>query len=197
MRKSWTPCRTTIARGVATSSSRVCRYRPGRRFTPTTSMISFRTGSHRFHLRAAAVIVHEGAVLLHQAQGDAFWALPGGRVEPGEEAAHAVKREMREELCVDVRVVQLAWLAENFFDHQGDSHHEIGMYFLAALDVNSALLGNPGPFCGTEGDKPLTFAWFQMSRLAAVDIRPAFLATLLTEQDFTFRHVVHHEQKRS
>lgn len=48
-------------------------------------MISVNIAGHRFQLRAAAVVVHGGFVLLHRLQGDAFWALPGGRVEPGED----------------------------------------------------------------------------------------------------------------
>jgi ADP-ribose pyrophosphatase YjhB (NUDIX family) len=158
-------------------------------------MLSFHTGTHQFHLRAACIAVHRGAVLLHRAQGDAFWALPGGRVEAGEEAAHAVVREMQEELAAKVQVLQLSWMVENFFEYRGQCHHEIGMYFLAELDAGSPLLASVGPFWGSEAGKPLEFAWFRTSELAAVDIRPAFLSTLLAENDFTFRHVVHHDQQ--
>lgn len=158
-------------------------------------MISFRAGSHRFQLRAAGVIVHGGAVLLHRAPCDGFWALPGGRVEAGEEAAQAVVREMREELCLGVEVLQLAWVVENFFDHQDVPYHEIGMYFRAVLNEGCPLLSNPGPFFGREPGKSLEFAWFQISDLAAMDVRPTFLADLLAEQDFAFRHVVHYDQK--
>jgi ADP-ribose pyrophosphatase YjhB (NUDIX family) len=133
--------------------------------------------------------------LLHRAQGDAFWALPGGRVEAGEEAAHAVVREMQEELAAEVRVLRLSWVVENFFEHRGQCHHEIGMYFLTELDADSPLLASVGPFWGSETVRPLEFAWFQISELAAVDLRPAFLTALLAEDDSTFRHVVHHDQK--
>ncbi|WP_395848191.1 hypothetical protein [Cystobacter fuscus] len=49
-------------------------------------MLSFDTPTHRFHLRAAAVIRQGPRVLLHRLETDTFWALPGGRVEPGVEA---------------------------------------------------------------------------------------------------------------
>ncbi|AYM96569.1 NUDIX domain-containing protein [Acidovorax sp. 1608163] len=158
-------------------------------------MLSFHTGSHQFHLRAACVAVHDGAVLLHRAQGDTFWALPGGRVEAGEEAAHAVVREMQEELCAEVKVLRLVWVVENFFEHQGKCHHEVGMYFLAELGEDSPLLADAGPFLGSEAGRPLEFAWFRMPDVAAVEVRPTFLASLLAEQDFAFRHVVHRDQK--
>ena len=60
-------------------------------------MISFDTAACRFQLRAAAVFLDEGHVLLHRLDGDPVWALPGGRVDPGEHAAAAVVREMQEE----------------------------------------------------------------------------------------------------
>ncbi|WP_348753724.1 NUDIX domain-containing protein, partial [uncultured Aquincola sp.] len=68
------------------------------------TMISFSNSDWRFNLRAAAVVRHADFVLLHRLAGDAFWALPGGRVEMGETAEAAVRREMREELGTDVDV---------------------------------------------------------------------------------------------
>ena len=42
-------------------------------------MISVDIAGHRFQLRAAAVVVHDGLVLLHRLVGDAYWALPGDK----------------------------------------------------------------------------------------------------------------------
>ena len=61
-------------------------------------VISFTKGVQKYNLRAAAVLVHDGAVLLHRLEGDPYWALPGGRVELGESGAETVVREMQEEL---------------------------------------------------------------------------------------------------
>ena len=78
-------------------------------------MLSLDTPTHRFQVRAAAVIRRGTHVLLHRAEGDPFWALPGGRVEPGEEASATVRRELREEMGVETDVHRLLWVAENFF----------------------------------------------------------------------------------
>jgi ADP-ribose pyrophosphatase YjhB (NUDIX family) len=55
------------------------------------------------------VFDREGRVLLveHAFRTDFPWGLPGGWVEPGEEPSAAVKRELREELGLDVAVGEL------------------------------------------------------------------------------------------
>jgi ADP-ribose pyrophosphatase YjhB (NUDIX family) len=53
-------------------------------------------------------VVHDAAgrlLLIRRGHdpGRGLWSLPGGRVEPGESAAQAVEREVREETGLDVR----------------------------------------------------------------------------------------------
>jgi ADP-ribose pyrophosphatase YjhB (NUDIX family) len=145
----------------------------------------------RIRLRAAAVMLRDGAVLLHRRAGDSFWALPGGKVEPGESGAAALVREFREELAVAVAVGRLACVAENFFTHHGVAEHEVGLYFMAAPMPGCALALEPGPYLGVEGDCRLEFAWFGTQALSEMDLRPSFLPDLLCSPDPTFRHVVH------
>jgi mutator protein MutT len=49
----------------------------------------------------------EGRVLLTRRHDDGLWGLPGGVVDPGEEPARCVVRELREELGLDVEPVRL------------------------------------------------------------------------------------------
>jgi 8-oxo-dGTP pyrophosphatase MutT (NUDIX family) len=154
------------------------------------SMISFDAGSHRFHLRAAAIVVRGDDVLLHRAVGDDFWALPGGRVESGEAAATAVVRELHEELGLVIEAGPLVLLVENFFVYGGEQHHEVGLYFTAEAQAGSRVLTDPGPYKGVEGSRSLIFAWFPRSALNQVDLRPDLLVGALAAQDLSFRHVV-------
>jgi ADP-ribose pyrophosphatase YjhB (NUDIX family) len=138
-------------------------------------MISFNVDAHRFHYRAAAIVLHQGCVLLHRLEGDCFWALPGGRVNAGETAADAIAREFGEELGVPIACGALACTGENFFDDRGVPHHEIGLYFHATLPIDSPLLNQHITHIGTEGDKRLEFRWFAVQDLRSVDFRPAAL----------------------
>ncbi len=94
------------------------------------TMITFAHDNIRFTHRIVGVAIEDGRVLLHQAEGDDFWALPGGRAELLEPAEDTLRREIREELDIEVEVVRPLWLVENFFQHQGYRHHELGIYFL-------------------------------------------------------------------
>jgi len=67
-------------------------------------VIVFDVGSVRFNYRAVGVALHGGKVLLHRAEKDPFWALPGGRVELLEAAGDTLRREMQEELGVPIVV---------------------------------------------------------------------------------------------
>lgn len=59
---------------------------------------------------AAAIVVRDGKVLgARRYMGnefDGFYEFPGGKIEPGETYEDTVRRELLEELAVDVRVVR-------------------------------------------------------------------------------------------
>lgn len=156
-------------------------------------MISFDAGTNRFNLRAAAIVLNGSQVLLHRLEGDAFWTFPGGRVDGGELASAAVRRELHEELAEPVMCGELVWVVENFFTYRGVSQHEVGLYFSVRLALESRLLAAAGPFTGMEGNVPLTFAWFERSQLERLEIRPSFVAAALAEGELGFRHIVHRD----
>ncbi|ATB39743.1 NUDIX domain-containing protein [Cystobacter fuscus] len=157
-------------------------------------MLSFDTPTHRFHLRAAAVIRQGTRVLLHRLESDTIWALPGGRVEPGEESAATVLRELREELGLEAAVCRLLWVAENFFPHAGRHYHELGMYFEVTLPDDSPVLTGPGPYFGSESGVVLRFQWFALEELERLDVRPAFLKRALGSTSPVPRHFVFRDE---
>lgn len=59
-------------------------------------------------LVVAGVVRRDGRIMLCQRRPEVHnglkWEFPGGKLEPGESPEEALARELREELCVDVRV---------------------------------------------------------------------------------------------
>lgn len=162
-------------------------------FSARTPMISFDTTSHRFNLRAVAVIKTQDHVLLHKLDGDDYWSLPGGRVEAGEDAATAVAREMREELDLSVKVGPLLWIVENFFTGSGRPHHEVGLYFATEIPADARILDVEARHEGREQGRRLEFVWFKRKELASHDVRPAFLRDALAQNSLQFAHVVNRD----
>jgi len=132
-------------------------------------------------------------VLLHQAAGDDFWTLPGGRLEAMETASDALCREMLEEAALAVTVSRLLWIVENFFTYGGKKVHELLLCFEMAVpdSVNlQAQFRGTEDFRGTEGTTELTFRWHPLDQLHTVRIAPIFLCEALRNVPRSIAHVI-------
>ena len=71
----------------------------------------------RIEVVAAVIYNERGEFLLAQRPPGkpyaGYWEFPGGKVEPGEDAATALKRELHEELGIDVTLAY-PWLTRDF-----------------------------------------------------------------------------------
>ncbi|MFE3461075.1 NUDIX domain-containing protein [Nocardiopsis aegyptia] len=94
-----------------------------------------------------------GRVLLHQRTDDGRWCTPGGILEPGEQPAQAVVREVWEETGVKAEVERLVSVvaAEPFTYPNGDRVQMLDLAFRCR-----AVGGSPGPV----GDESLDARWF-------------------------------------
>ena len=162
-------------------------------------MIFFDRGVRRFSHRVVGVCVDDGHVLLHRAESDDFWSLPGGRVELMEPSAAALRREFREELGVDVAIRRLLWVVENFFGTAPAEVHELGLYYLVALvdrpDLGDKLASIHGiEDVGPAVSAPLIFRWFPLDALSSLRLYPTFLREGLRSLPETIQHVVHRDE---
>jgi ADP-ribose pyrophosphatase YjhB (NUDIX family) len=148
----------------------------------------------------AGIVVDEGCVLLQKADIDEHWLVPGGRVELREPAAESLKREMLEEIGVEVEVGRLLWVVENFFEYGGKSCHELAFYFLMSLPPGSPLYDKSRSFMGyeeyfneytSENKLGLTFRWFPVDDLHSIALYPSFLRDALKSLPESTLHVVH------
>ena len=157
------------------------------------TMITLDQPGASFGLRAAAVAIHNGYVLLQHAKQDGFWFLPGGRCELLESAQSTIHREMSEELGIQVSVKRLLWVLENFFVEDNVACHELGLYFLIDLGPEFAHYGPGAPFERDDDGLKLTFCWFPIDTLHTIPLYPTFLQEALGHLPAHVEHVVHRD----
>lgn len=153
-------------------------------------MIMYEQGIYRFTYRVAGLFLHNRKALLHRAVSDDFWALPGGKGEFMESSEKAIKREMKEEMGVDVDVLRLLWIVEHFYKNDDRKNHEIGLYYLLKLPKDSSLL-DMEEFTGNEGKLELIFKWFCIEQLENVKLYPSFLRKGIKNLPGQTEHLVH------
>lgn len=157
---------------------------------------AFDDGTRWFRVRAAAIIAHEGKVLMARNAAEPFYYTVGGGIHHYESAEQAVRREVREELGVDLQVNRLAFVHENFFG--GDTTgtfaglrcHELAFYYLMHFDPakdrvnltgNSTAAGVPEHFewveLTTYGRERVAYPPFLASELATLGSAPKLITT--------------------
>lgn len=81
-----------------------------RRLPPRLRRWSMRLANTRFTVTAGAIIFNkEGQILLlkHRFRAGSGWGLPGGFLERGEQPIDALRRELREELGLEIEDVEI------------------------------------------------------------------------------------------
>ncbi|MBQ8201015.1 MAG: NUDIX domain-containing protein [Clostridia bacterium] len=135
--------------------------------------ITFKGAEGAFNFRAAAIIVHEGRILIMQDEGIPHDYLPGGRVHLHEPAEAALTRELREELGIELPPHRLVFMAESFFTLNGMRYHELCLYHL--MEAPPKLLARGDAFTRIEGSEVHHFRWVDFSALAQLSFFPVFL----------------------
>ena len=139
--------------------------------------VTFQTDVGRFNYHVAGVLIHENRLLVMTDERSPYYYLPGGRVSMNEESTMAIKREIKEELDVEVEATQLLWIVENFFVEQQsqEQFHEIGMYYLLQLTEEDILKRGQEFIMNEGGYKKLSFLWLPLEKIKHLNIYPLFL----------------------
>jgi mutator protein MutT len=109
----------------------------------------------------AAVVEENGVFLVtRRPQGvhlAGMWEFPGGKIDPAESHADALRREMREELDADVDVLELVFHTTHAYPER-----TVSLYF-----YNCSLRQRPRPRLGQE------MRWAQRAELQTLGFPPA------------------------
>ena len=97
--------------------------------------VSVMIGEAKFNYRVGLLIERNSEVLVETNPAIDFVVFPGGRVKTLEDSASALKREIKEEMGIDIDTneIKLHSLFENFFEYEGIKVHEL--YILYKLEI--------------------------------------------------------------
>jgi 8-oxo-dGTP pyrophosphatase MutT (NUDIX family) len=148
-------------------------------------------------MRAAAIAIRNGRVLVQNIAGNPTTFLPGGRIEQGEASTETLVREMQEEFGHAVEVGDLAFVIESFYPDRAQQFHEMGLYYRIAV-------GDDFPYHDTEichrcfeGTAEMEYRWVPATEtgLDAARFHPLILRNRLTELPSTTVHIVAREDE--
>jgi 8-oxo-dGTP pyrophosphatase MutT (NUDIX family) len=125
----------------------------------------------RTQIRAAGVLVVDGAVLLENTVGTDVWYLPGGRLEDAETLRLAIRREFLEEMGLAVSCEDMLFVHENFFPLGGDIMREYGFYF--RVRVNGPPVSPTSRL--TSRETGFRHAWVALDKLHEIRFQPVVL----------------------
>lgn len=127
----------------------------------------------KIEILARGLAVVGPRVLLCRSLKHGYAYLPGGHVEPGETAVHALAREFREETGLTVEVGAFLLANENLFEQRGRPRHEYTLVF----HVEHA--AGPWPDQVPSAEGKIAFEWVEAAALPESGlVPPAILAWL-------------------
>ena len=153
--------------------------------------LRFTIQKRRFTLAVwtAAILIHEGRVLLERTIGKNEYYLPGGHVQPLEKTDETLIRELREELHSEMEITGFAGVGELFFPWEGRTIQQLCFYYRVRFRTEKGAPGIPaeGRFDGFDPAETrhyhLEYVWVPLEQLDRIRIRPGNILPLLLDRD--------------
>lgn len=142
----------------------------------------------KLNVRTTGVFTNNGKILLHRCPSDGHYALPGGRIQATEDSITALKREVNEELGLNIENISFMAVIENFFNTPKCKYHEY-MWMIKG-DFEEKSVYNQEKIYGKEADKELIFEWIEVNKLKSIDFRPTDIIPYLENNDGKIKHII-------
>lgn len=147
--------------------------------------VKFKNEKYVFHYRVAGVIEKEGKYLVQQISGKDYYILPGGHVHIGETSIDAIRREIREEVGIEVeeKDCKLFCYNENIFKRDDKIEHWLEQYYIIATDAE---LADSWEFVENDidGIKTLKYNFIESDKINEIDLKPEVLKEILKNKKF-------------
>lgn len=123
-------------------------------------------------INVRAIIKNNDKVLLcHFVDDRGYHFFPGGGVEFTEGAEAALRRELEEELGVEIKNPKFIGAVENLFQQGGQPCHELNLVFTTTLHEPNA----------TSKEKHIAFTWLPIAELERANVLPKQLVKAVVQ----------------
>lgn len=160
-------------------------------------VITIKNDDSRFGVRVAGIIFNHDRtkIFMQKQEKHDFYMFPGGRLEVHEDIETAIKRELEEELAMKEEVT-LKYLAESFIQFPNKRYHELGYYFVLAIDEKKYgyELEKQYHSLDEENDGKSLFEWIDLDQIQSINIMPNFMKDKITNiASDKLEHIIYRE----
>ena len=141
--------------------------------------LSFKIDDVKFSVRSGVIIKYENMVLIEFSKKGENSVIPGGRVKIGEKTNLTIKREVKEEMGLDIEIqkLQIKKVFENFFEYNLEKVHEIYFVYEYILSKNEFL--NFNKIKDNKDNNTTFFEFINKKDLKDVNLLPTVLLEIM------------------
>lgn len=146
----------------------------------------------KFKVRVSGVLIVNNNILVNKYSEDSY-CLPGGYVELGETSFDAIKREIKEELNIDVDVERFMGISENFFTNlRNEKTHGIDFYYkVTPQNINDLNLNDYDYLENDHGYEIMHhFRWLDINVLEKFNLLPNEIKNILKNDNNSIFHII-------
>ena len=126
--------------------------------------LRFLVDGMKLNVRAGIMIIKDNKLLLHKNDNRDNYCLPGGGIKFLESSEEAIKREIKEETGLDIKVDEFVSTIENLFEHDGIKFHEIYFIykgsFVEDIDTDKIIINKEG--------KPIKYGFVDIDKIGYI-----------------------------
>lgn len=160
--------------------------------------LSFITEKGKFNYRVGAIIMHNNNLLMVKDEFSDYYYSVGGRVHMHETLEDAIRREVFEEVGVEMDIDRLVYIHENFFTEEhytneedfGEKNkmrwHELSFYYL----MKDTELLDDIHMEFKEAENLATLKWIPLEEVSDTMMYPVFFRTDIKHLPQQIKHMV-------
>ena len=135
----------------------------------------------RLNIRTAVIIETENGYIFEKDKRNRFYWVVGGRIQINENSIKAAKREVKEELGIELEKINLKAIVESFFELDNENFHEICFYYTGKYVDKLELSEN--------------FFIFSKDEMEKINIQPKIIYDIINSKNSEIIHLIIDEWK--